>query len=64
MDILGERIGVKTATREGPFNLQCKYLSISGERGSEEGGGVGMEGQWGGHNSGVFQSSSFFVVVV
>lgn len=47
MDILGERVGVKTATREGPFNLQCKYLSISGERGSEEEGGVGMEG-WGG----------------
>lgn len=48
MDILGECVGVKTATREGPFNLQCKYLSISGERGSEErgwrgGGGGGAQ---------------------
>lgn len=41
MDILGECVSVKTATREGPFNLQCKYLSISVERGE---GGAGTEG--------------------
>lgn len=41
MDILGECVNVKTATREGPFNLQCKYLSISVERGE---GGAGTEG--------------------
>lgn len=40
VDILGERVSVKTATREGPFNLQCKYLSISVAR---EEGVVGTE---------------------
>lgn len=41
MDILRECVSVKTATREGPFNLQCKYLSINGPEEEEE------EGQWG-----------------
>lgn len=53
MDVLGEHVGVKTAAREGPFNLQCKYLSISAER--EE----GPRGRSGGDNGGVFQSFSF-----
>ena len=53
MDILGERVGVKTATREGPFNLQCKYLSISVER--EE----GEQGPRRRDNRGAFQSFSF-----
>lgn len=45
MDILGERVSVKTATREGHFNLQCKYLSISVERGGGGGAGTEKEGQ-------------------
>lgn len=53
MDILGECVSVKTATHEGPFNLQCKYLSISVE--SEE----GEEGLRTRDNRGVFQSFSF-----
>lgn len=53
MDILGERVSVKTATREGPFNLQCKYLSISVERGEGESGLRRRD------NRGVFQSFSF-----
>lgn len=39
MDILGELVSVKPAVHEGPFNLQCKYLSIIVER--DEGGGGG-----------------------
>lgn len=57
MDILGECVSVKTATREGPFNLQCKYLSISMER---------EEGEWGlrrRDNRGVFQSFSFLLLL-
>lgn len=53
MDILGECISVKTATREGPFNLQCKYLSIS-KREEEEEQGLRRR-----DNRGVFQSFSF-----
>lgn len=53
MDILGERVSVKTATREGPFNLQCKYLSISVERGEGEQGPKRRD------NRGVFQAFSF-----
>lgn len=53
MDILGECVSVKTATREGPFNLQCKYLSISVER---EAGEQGLRRR---DNGGVFQSLSF-----
>lgn len=56
MDILEEHISAKPATREGPFNLQCKYLSISVAR---AGGAVGTEeeGQW-------RSLSSFFLFVV
>ncbi len=53
MDILGGCVSVKTATREGPFNLQCKYLSISVER---EEGEQGLRRR---DNRGVFQSLSF-----
>lgn len=42
MDILGELVSVKPAVHEGPFNLQCKYLSIIVER--DEGGGAGGGG--------------------
>lgn len=52
VDILGECVSVKTATHEGPFNLQCKYLSIS--RREEEEQGLRRR-----DNGGVFQSFSF-----
>lgn len=55
MDILGECVRVKTATREGPFNLQCKYLSISVER---------REGEQGPRNSTMEESFNPFLFVV
>lgn len=54
MDILAEHIGVKTAMCEGPFNLQCKYLSISVPGEAKEGPGLAGE-----DNRGVFESLSF-----